>query len=109
VRSFKFDFDDPVMVQACHSVGAGVQMYGEVTASSGALVTVRLALLEGGRTVGGPHTCGLRFDQGRQTDDCGPRTVSARRGHRYTVVVTWQYSRHGRSLSGQAPGREFTF
>ncbi|MCA2215941.1 serine/threonine-protein kinase [Jidongwangia harbinensis] len=108
-RSLKFDFDDPVLVRACHAVGTGVQMSAELTASAGARATVRISVQEGGRTVGGPHTCRLSFTEGNQTGSCGPRTVSVRRGHRYAVVVSWEYARNGRTSAGQASGASFTF
>jgi tRNA A-37 threonylcarbamoyl transferase component Bud32 len=108
-QSLKFDFEDPVLVKTCRSVGSGVQMYAELTASAGARVTVRVSLEENGRTVAGPHTCRLTYPDGDQTRPCGPHTAPARRGHRYAVVVTWDYTREGRSLQGRVSGDEFTF
>jgi serine/threonine-protein kinase len=108
-QSLKFDFEDPVLVKTCRSVGSAVQMYAELTASTGARVTVRVSLEENGRTVAGPHTCRLTYAEGDQTRACGPHTVPARRGHRYAVVVAWDYAREGRTLQGRASGETFTF
>jgi serine/threonine protein kinase, bacterial len=85
-------------------------MSAALTAPSGGRATVTVALQEAGRTVGGPYTCsGLVFTEDDVTQECGPRTASARRGHRYTVLMTWSYTRDGRDRDGRASGSEFTF
>jgi Protein kinase domain len=104
------DMQSPMLAKPCHSIGADVQMSAALTAPAGGRATVTVALQESGRTVRGPYTCsGLVFTQDDMTRECGPRAASARRGHRYTVLMTWSYTRDGRVKEGRASGSDFVF
>ncbi len=111
VRTFHFDVGSPLIAEPCHAAGAHVQMSGALTAPDGGRASITVALQENGRTVAGPLTCpGLAFNgDGMSTRECGPKRAVALRGHRYTVLMTWTYSRDGRTGTGQARGSEFTF
>jgi serine/threonine protein kinase len=104
------DMRSPMLAKPCQSVGADVQMSGALTAPSGGRATITVALQESGRTVRGPYTCsGLVFTDDAMTHECGPRVAPARRGHHYTVLMTWSYTRDGRSNEGRASGSDFVF
>ncbi|KHD74536.1 hypothetical protein MB27_28395 [Actinoplanes utahensis] len=63
-----------------------------------------------GRTVAGPATCdNLNFTRQSYTRDCGPGGASPRRGRSYTVVMSYRYSRDGRTTSSTTRGRPFTW
>jgi serine/threonine-protein kinase len=111
VRKLDFDFRNPSVAEPCHSVGADVQISGGLTAPDGGRAAITVALQEDGRTVAGPYTCpGLVFTgDGMSTRECGPKRAAVRRGHRYTVLMTWTYSRDGRSRTGEARGSTFAF
>jgi hypothetical protein len=40
---------------------------------------------------------------------CGPATVRPAHGRRYVVVMSWQYTRDGRTVSGTAKGADFAW
>ncbi|MFG1603622.1 serine/threonine protein kinase [Actinoplanes sp. NPDC049265] len=107
---FSFDMSNPLAIKPCQSVGKAVQMSGSVTAASGGYGSISVALVESGRTVAGPYTCSnLEFTRDDTTQECGPRTVAASRGHTYTVRVAWSFSREGKMNNGSASGEAFTF
>jgi serine/threonine protein kinase len=102
--------DSPLLVKQCHTTGPKVQFRAELTPAGAGTGTVTVALRSGGRTVAGPYTCaGLAFHEGGITRWCGPRESSAVRGRRYSVRMTWSFSRDGRTTSGAKEGSEFTF
>ncbi|GLZ01945.1 serine/threonine-protein kinase [Actinoplanes sp. NBRC 103695] len=104
------DMSNPLVAKPCQSTGKDVQMRAVLTARAGGHATVSLALQENGRTVAGPYTCSnLIFTEDGTTRECGPRTAPAVRGHRYTVRMSWSFSRQGRVNNGQASGEGFTF
>ena len=101
---------NPLVAKPCQSVGNRVQMSASLTARAGGTARVSVALVENGRTVAGPYTCSnLIFTEDDTTQDCGPRTASATRGHTYTIRMTWSFSREGKVNNGQASGEGFTF
>ncbi len=51
----------------------------------------------------------MTFTGHDDTDDCGPVRLKAPRGHRYQVVLDWEYHRKGTSKHGLARGDEFTW
>jgi serine/threonine protein kinase len=111
-EAFNFSFSDPVLAKPCHALGSSVQVLGQMAAPSGVRATVSLRLQDTttGRTAAGPHTCtGLVFTGRDLTNDCGPARLSVPHGHRYVVVLSWQYTRHGTSSQGSARGAEFTW
>jgi serine/threonine-protein kinase len=102
--------ETPVLVKQCHATGPKVQFRAELTPAGAGTATVTVALRSGGRTVAGPFTCpGLVFPEGGITRECGPRESGAVRGRRYSVRMTWVFSRDGRTTSGAKEGSEFTF
>ncbi len=109
-RTVTLDLANPAVAEACHTIGAGVRISGSLSAPSGGRGSITVALQKNGRTVAGPHTCaGLTFDGGGLTGrHCGPHRVAVRQGHRYAVLVTWTYTRDGRTTEGRARGGEFT-
>jgi len=102
----------PVYAQPCYNLGSKVQIRAQLTAqpSGEATVSVELRDASTGRTVTDPRTCrGLAFTDSANRVVCGPASVNPLHGHRYVVVMSWQYTRNGRSVSGTANGREFAW
>ena len=109
-QAVTLDMRSPMLAKPCQSIGADVQMRASLTAPSGGRATITVALQESGRTVRGPYTCsGLVFTEDAMTNECGPWGAAARRGHHYTVLMTWSYTRDGRTNEGRASGSDFAF
>jgi hypothetical protein len=74
------------------------------------VVSVSLQDTGSGRTAGGLKTCsGLSFTDQDVTHDCGPVTVTVPHGHSYAVLMTWSYTRDGRTANGSAKGKAFAW
>jgi len=89
-----------------------VRLFGHMEALPGVQADVSLSLRDtvSGNTVAGPYTCpGMMFTDFAPNQDCGPFDLSAPRGHRYQVVLSWQYT--GRALfpGGTTYGPEFSW
>jgi serine/threonine-protein kinase len=109
---FAFSFATPTLAQPCYNLGSKVQIRAQITAPAGGRATVSVALqdVSSGRTIAAPHTCSnLVFTENFKQLQCGPATVSPARGHRYVVVMSWQYTRDGQSASGTAKGDDFAW
>jgi serine/threonine protein kinase len=109
---FKFSFTNPVLVKPCYALGDSVQVLGQMAAPSGARATLTVSLRNAatGRTVGKARSCkGLVFTDRDLTNDCGPSRLSAPHGHRYLVVLDWQYSRRGATTRGSTRSDTFTW
>jgi serine/threonine-protein kinase len=109
---FAFSFTAPTLAQPCYNLGSKVQIRAQLTAPAGGRATVSVALQDAstGRTIADPHTCSdLVFTENFKQLQCGPATVNPARGHRYVVVMSWQYTRGGQPANGTAKGDEFAW
>ena len=107
-----FTFPNPVLARPCHNLGAQVQIRAQITAPAGgrASVSVELRDASTGRAVADPHTCpSLVFTGNFKELGCGPASVRPKHGSRYVVVMSWQYTRDGRTVNGTAKGKVFTW
>jgi serine/threonine protein kinase len=105
------DFRNPMLLKACHAVGAGVQLHASITAPSRGegRISVGLRDLGSGRMVGASKVCsGLDFAREQPVHDCGPVFVSPERGRRYQVVMAWTFTADGRpAVTGMTVGDDF--
>jgi serine/threonine-protein kinase len=113
-QGFAFDLGSktPLGPQPCQMLGRDIRYRASLTAPGGATGSISISLQDAGsgRTVAGPKTCdGLSFDGEPATASCGPGSASPPRGHQYTVVMAYRYSRDGRTVSSTAKGRAFTW
>ncbi|GAA4928748.1 serine/threonine protein kinase [Actinoplanes utahensis] len=113
-QGFVFDLPSrtPLGPRPCHSVGRDVRFQASLTAPAGGRGRIEVTLQDTttGRTVAGPATCdNLNFTRQSYTRDCGPGGASPRRGRSYTVVMSYRYSRDGRTTSSTTRGRPFTW
>ena len=107
-----FTFPNPVLARPCHNLGAQVQIRAQIAAPAGgrASVSVELRDASTGRAVADPHTCpSLVFTGNFKELGCGPAAVRPKHGSRYVVVMSWQYTRDGRTVNGTAKGDEFAW
>ena len=75
-----------------------------------ATISVSLRDASSGRTAAGPKTCpGLVFADRTVTRACGPATASVPHGKTYVVVMTWTYTRDGKTANGTAKGGAFAW
>ena len=111
-KSMAFSFPNPVFAQPCHNLGVQVQIRARITAPAGGRATVSVALRDAstGRAAADPHVCAdLAFTDNFKEMVCGPATVRPAHGRRYVVVMSWQYTRDGRTVSGTAKGADFAW
>lgn len=105
------DFSNPMLHNACHAIGAKVQIRGGMTAPSRGEGRISVALRDAGtgRLAGAPKVCaGLDYGRERPMHDCGPVTLDPPHGHRYQVVVEWTFTPAGRpATTGEATGDDF--
>jgi serine/threonine-protein kinase len=109
---FAFSFSTPILAQPCFNVGSKVQIRAQITAPAGGRATVSVALQDAstGRTAATPHTCSsLVFTENFKQLQCGPTTVNPAHGHRYVVVISWQYTRGSQPANGTARGDDFAW
>ena len=109
---YQSDTGHPVLAKPCYAVGPAVRLFGHMEALPGVQADVSLSLRDtvSGNTVAGPYTCpGMMFTDFAPNQDCGPFDLSAPHGHRYQVVLSWQYT--GRALfpGGTTYGPEFSW
>ncbi|GGQ55163.1 serine/threonine-protein kinase [Couchioplanes azureus] len=110
-QQYALSYDNAMAVRPCHKVGDKVQVSATLTAPRDGTATLSLELRDVATGASHPaKTCtGLVFQEGSRSRECGPATVSPRRGHRYQVVMSWRFSRDGRVEAGSARGSEFSF
>ncbi|MEU7904347.1 protein kinase domain-containing protein [Actinoplanes sp. NPDC049118] len=105
------NFSNPMLLNACHAIGAKVQIRAVMTAPSRGEGRISVALrdLGTGRLAGAPKVCaGLGFSRERAMHDCGPVTLNPPRGHRYEVVLAWSFTAAGRpAATGEVTGDDF--
>jgi serine/threonine protein kinase len=107
---YTWDFGHPVIARPCYALGGGIRIIGHARALPGVQADVSLTLVDtaSGVAVGGPHVCpGLMFTDLAPEQSCGPFETSPPHGHRYVVVVKWQYTGRGVLPTGTAQGLEF--
>ena len=109
---YQNDTGHPVLAKSCYATGPAVRLLGHMEALPGVQADVSLSLQDvaTGETAAGPYTCpGLMFTDFAPNQDCGPFDLSAPHGHRYRVVLSWQYT--GRALlpGGTTYGPEFAW
>jgi hypothetical protein len=112
--SFAIDMSNRMALapKPCQMLGRDIQYQGSLTAPGGGIGSITLTLqdLSSGRTVAGPKTCGnLAFGGEASTRGCGPSAASPSRGHQYAVVMTYRYSRNGRTMASSAKGSSFAW
>ncbi|RZU49173.1 serine/threonine-protein kinase [Krasilnikovia cinnamomea] len=95
----------PIVVQACFALGADVRVRADLTGPAGGRAGMAVFLLDAGtgRPAGNVKECRRVRDADpgiRRT--CGPTALNPPRGHRYQVVVRWQYRSRG---TGEVSGR----
>ncbi|WP_305782349.1 serine/threonine-protein kinase [Symbioplanes lichenis] len=111
-RQLAFSMDNALMVEPCHRIGERVQVRAALSAPRTGTATMWVALRDvgNGRTTSDSRTCGdLVYEQGSASHQCGPVTLAPARGHRYQVVMSWRFTREGRTTSGSAKGSAFDF
>ncbi|MET8151733.1 serine/threonine-protein kinase [Actinoplanes sp. NPDC049668] len=105
------NFSNPVLHDACHAIGAKVQIRGRMAAPSRGEGRISVALRDvgTGRLAGAPKVCaGLGFRRDRPVHDCGPVTVDPPHGHRYQVVMAWTFTPAGQPpTTGETTGDDF--
>jgi serine/threonine protein kinase len=102
----------PVLFKACHALGSRVQMKATIAAPAGGQATVSVALQDvaTGRTAAAGKNCGtFTFADRNATRDCGPITAGVPHGHTYMVLLSWRYTRDGRTAGGTAKGTAFAW
>ncbi|BFU43565.1 protein kinase domain-containing protein [Krasilnikovia sp. MM14-A1004] len=103
----------PIVVQACFALGADVKVQADLTAPAGgrAGMVVFLVDVDAGRPAGVARDCRRVRDADpgiRRT--CGPTALNPPRGHRYQLVVSWQYRTRGTGeVSGRSVSDVFTW
>ncbi|GAB1693252.1 protein kinase domain-containing protein [Krasilnikovia sp. M28-CT-15] len=102
----------PIVVRACFALGADVQVRGELSAPAGGRAGMVAFLVDAdtGRPAGGVKDCKRARDGDPGTlRTCGPTGLNPPRGHRYQVVVWWQYRRRGGGESGRSVSDVFAW
>jgi serine/threonine-protein kinase len=113
-QNFVFDLPTrtPLGPRSCHAVGRDVQFQASLTAPAGGRGRIEVSLQDAGtgRIVGGPATCdNLTFTKESFTKECGPAGVTPERGRAYAVLMSYRYTRDGRTASSTTRGAPFTF
>ncbi|GAB1641927.1 protein kinase domain-containing protein [Krasilnikovia sp. MM14-A1259] len=105
-------FPSPVTAQACFALGAGVQVQGALAGPMGGRASLWVSLVDAdsARTVGSPLDCRrVRAADRGVRRSCGPATLNPPHGHRYVVVVSWEYRRHTGVVSGRCASDVFAW
>ncbi|MEV4636594.1 serine/threonine-protein kinase [Actinoplanes sp. NPDC049548] len=110
-QQYALSYDNAMAVRPCHKVGEKVQLTASLTAPRDGTASLSLALrdLATGSSVPAKTCDGMVFQEGARSQECGTATVSPRAGRRYQVLMTWRFTRDGRTEVGSAKGHEFTF